>query len=654
MQHWIVCGESAPSEERLACQDLRADLALATNATVHLVAHGAAHPEPGDAVYLVGTPASLPAIADLADRGAVAVSAQNPRPQGGVIKRTGLAPHTLVLAGSDSKGVQRAVYTFSQDVLGVDPFAYWTGYAPAVQPGFLPPDLDRVLAPPAVPVLCYFDNDNDELANLTQPYLQFDLDTWKAVIDSLVRLGYNAVDLHDHLGRSEFYRWQFYRQLRPGYHCDLDLLAAVIDYAHAKGVKIQIPMYLAWEFKHISEEEANCWTTHKQTWKDTWSYYLKETPIGQADLFLDRPRSQLWDEPYQSSCNEDVPMVMTEAFTALRDIVLDHNPRAGLLCDLYTHGQAVWYSGRFTPPKDFIMLWPNDAYAGYQNFPADKRGYRFGTYMHAGFWLNHTVQDPYPERIGRTMRELIVERGADAYCLVNGQTFRPFILNLEAYARATYNPAVFDGKSYYDEWTARYFGPQAAPHAVQAFQTLHSVSEKGYIDLFRSELMPALEACQRRLVVDSLDGLRAKRDHLAQRLHGLQTALASAEKADALAQDQAGFCHDYVVLPIRLFAESLALALALHDAVVAWNEFKHLGDHAAIARANASIAEARDLLSTHLATREAGDRNPKWKGWYDPQKRRPNGGFPTREVLEGIVFSATDTQQPPLPRREEG
>jgi hypothetical protein len=31
-----------------------------------------------------------------------------------------------------------------------------------------------------------------------------------------------------------------------------------------------------------------------------------------------------------------------------------------------------------------------------------------------------------------------------------------------------------------------------------------------------------------------------------------------------------------------------------------------------------------------------GDKNPRWKGWYDPTKRRPNNGFPTNEMLEEI------------------
>lgn len=133
-------------------------------------------------------------------------------------------------------------------------------------------------------------------------------------------------------------------------------------------------MYLAWEFRHISEEEANSWTRHKQRWIDTWQYYLKDSPLGKGDSFLNRPRSQLWDCHYMTGTGEDTGVVMTEAFTAMRDIVLEHNPRAGLICDLYAHGQELWRSGRFNPPREYIMLWPNDGYGLFEPFPEDTRG----------------------------------------------------------------------------------------------------------------------------------------------------------------------------------------------------------------------------------------------------------------------------------------
>ncbi len=639
MKQTLVVGKRAGSPERLACDDLKQDLERVTGAPVTIQSEEAGIPDDGIA-YLVGTPDSSDAIAALSASGQIAVTAAHPGPQGGQIvrvDRAGKGP-LMVLAGSDFRGAQRAVYAFSHTCLGVDPFQYFTGYVPPQQPDFQPPAIDRTLPPPSAPILCYFDNDDDELANMTQPYLEFDLDTWKGLVDSLVRIGYNAIDIHDQLGRSEFYRWDDYKRIRPDYRCDLDLVSRLIDYAHSKGVMIQIPMYLAWEFRHITEEQANCWTHHKQAWIDTWTYYLKETPLGKGDIFLDRPRSQLWDSYYKSSIGEDVGEVMTEAFAALRDAVLEHNPRAVLICDLYAHGQDLWREGRFAPPRDYIMAWPNDGWGHYADFPQDLRGYRFGCYMHAGFWLNHVVQDPYPARIERSMRELLTRHRANHYVLVNGQTFRHFLLNLEAYSRAVADPDRFDGEAFHREFMTRYFGAKAAPHAVAAFDQLHEANGKGYVSLIH-DVMSDLNACKERKVFDSLDALRTDRAACADRLAMLESALEKALQADAVADDQAGFCHDHVVLPIRLFVQTVALRLALQDALVAWNENAREGRQDGKTRAEAAIARARDILAAHLKTREDGDKNPKWKTWYDPAKRRPNGGFPTMADLDGIRFA---------------
>ncbi|MBX7255108.1 MAG: glycosyl hydrolase 115 family protein [Candidatus Hydrogenedentes bacterium] len=632
MKHTVVYGANATPLERNACEDLKADLERVVGVPVALHEESAGNRDEG-AVYLVGTPASCGWVSMLADRGEIEISRDMPGSQGGIMKRIerpGLGP-LVVLAGSDAKGAQNVVYDFSRDVLGVDPYQYFTDYSPALRPEFLPKTLDRTVAPPKVPILCYFDNDDDELANMTQPYLQFDKATWKGVLDTLARTRYNAIDLHDHLGRSEFFLWEDYIKLRPDYHTDLELLDWVIDYAHSKGIMVQIPMYLAWEFKHITEEEGVCWSKYKHRWIETWQYYMKDSPIGKADLFLDRPRSQIWDCQYKSACGEDTGAVMTEAFTALRDVVLEHNPRATLLCDLYAHGQDLWTSGAFRPPKDYILLWPNNGWGLFKPFPKDKRGYRFGTYMHAGFWLNHVVQDPYPRRIEQSMKELLLTHEAAEYCLVNGQTFRHFILNLEAYSRATYAPESFDGDAFFRQWAARYFGDAAAPHVVRAFDLLHEVSGEGYVRLIH-EVVAAEKACLAKEVPADLAALEKSVKDTEARLETLRAALQEAEQADQAAKDQAHFCHDHVVLPIRVFAETVALHLELQKALLAW------GRDTSTENANAHLREAARILRAHLKTREDGDKNPMWKTWYDPKKRRPNGGFPDLGKLEAARF----------------
>jgi hypothetical protein len=48
------------------------------------------------------------------------------------------------------------------------------------------------------------------------------------------------------------------------------------------------------------------------------------------------------------------------------------------------------------------------------------------------------------------------------------------------------------------------------------------------------------------------------------------------------------------------------------------------------------------LSRLHLQRSLDGDKNPRWKGWYDPAKRRPNNGFPTHEMLEEIRKKITE------------
>ncbi len=640
----VFFGGTAASPERMAAEDLARDL----EAVIDRPVAATMEPEsiPADrTVFLVGTPASCRALAATCEREKLSLTPQTPGPRGGLMRRVERPgqPPIVLLGGSDAGGVQRVVYTYAREILGIDPFAWWTGKKPRAGVSPLPETLDRIVASPTVPIVCYFDNDNDELANMSRPYLQFDFETWKALVDSLVRIGYNAIDIHDHLGRSEFYRWDFYKQLRPDYMVDLDFLDKMIDYAHQKGVMIQIPMYLAWQFKHIGEDEAVCWTKYQDRWREVWRYYMKETPLGKGDLFLDRPRSQLWDYDYRSACGEDTATVMTEAFTALRDIVRESNPNATMICDLYTHGMEVWRTGRFNPPKDYIMAWPNDGWGRISGFPEDTRGYRFGCYMHAGFWLNHVVEDPYPERIGDSMRRMLVDHDARHYLLVNGQTFRHFGLNLEAYARASADPEGFSGTRFYREYATRYVGETAAPKAVEALRVLHEVSGRGYVD-FMHALMRDLEACVQKKRFDSVAELMETRAGVAQQHARLLDALQLAQDAEALTQteDAAMVAYDQFVLPIRIFAETVAIRLALLDALIGWNRYCIENNAHGLEQARAAVVEARKRLELHLATRAEGDRNPQWKTWYDPAKRRPNGGFPTMEELDRVQFEESE------------
>jgi hypothetical protein len=64
--------------------------------------------------------------------------------------------------------------------------------------------------------------------------------------------------------------------------------------------------------------------------------------------------------------------------------------------------------------------------------------------------------------------------------------------------------------------------------------------------------------------------------------------------------------------------------------------FEETGDKSKLQQAVQLIEKARSDLETVYNRSLEGDKNPRWKGWYDPAKRRPNNGFPTQEMLNEI------------------
>ena len=483
MEICIVTGENAGKTELLAASHLKADLEAVLGRTVPIRSEKEPGSFPGQ-VLLVGTPASHSGLAKLAAERAIVLSEDLPGSRGGI--RAGIShkgQRSAVLAGSDVQGMQYAVYQYCQEVLGVDPFQYWTGRKPELNPKL---DVfhfrDTVLAPPEIPILCYFENDVDELANIRRPKLEYDWQNYTEMINSLVRLKYNAIHLFDMLGRPEFFLRPEYQVIRPGYDIRLSYIDSLISYAQDMGMMVQIDMALGYKIRPMAQEKADCWKKNKPGWVETWTYYFEETPLGKADIFSLRPRNQVWDWEYKSSCGEEKMDVFNEVYAELGAVIDRYKPEATKVLICYHDGMEMFNQG-FGPPDDWIVAWSDDGYAEFAHWPHSTRGYDFGTYMHAGFWLNHTVHDPYPERIDSIMKRMVEDYDAHTYCMVNWQQFRPFLINLEAFSKVADNTSAFDGEAFYRDWTHRYFGEEAGKHAVRSMKKLHEAQfdRVGYV-----------------------------------------------------------------------------------------------------------------------------------------------------------------------------
>ena len=553
----------------------------------------------------------------------------------------------IVLAGGDIQGTQYAVYDYAETQLGIDPLAYWTGKkAPKVSVKKLTEFENLETPAPIIPYLVYFENDVDELANLKEPMLEYDWESFTNLIDSLVRLRYNGIEFFDMLGRVEFYTREEYTNAFPNYRLNVEYLEKMMDYVHEKGMYIQIDMMMGRQLKTLSAEAADCWTKHKEEWVSTWRDYLENTPVKKADIFALRPRHQIWDWEYKSACDEDKAEVFNQVYAELGKLIDEYNPNAVKVCTCYHDGMEI-FNENFSPPFDFIIAWSDNGWGAFDYLPKSTKGYQFGTYMHAGFWLNHDVMDPYPELIDETMTMMYKNYNATSYMMVNGQTFRPFMLNLEAFAESARLGLAFDGEQFYLDWVSRYFGEKHAEQIVKILKLLHAAhhSKTGYVEFlwqiknFEAYLSNSPLKRPRRTDIDVFyDDVTKFFDDTEPRLELLEEAYTRAQ-AIYLSLNGDVFFHDHVLLPISLYHDLLSYNQFLIELSKLKGQYEKSKNEGELNLAKARLATGKTLLNTIYDRRLDGDKNENWVSWYDPKKRRPNNGFPSKEKLRAIEES---------------
>ena len=637
----IVVSEQAPEPIKIAAEDLKKDLSESLPQNVPVTISSAANDNAAINFYI----ARFSSIQSLTKNDTSFLKPLNPGARGGLIKSMSHSKnHSIFLLGDDVQGTQYTVYDYTHKILGRDPLQYWTGkVAKKVTADDLIQISERVIKPPVVPYLVYFENDVDELANLKEPMLEYDWESFTQMIDSLVRLRYNGIEFFDMLGRVEFYTRPEYLEAFPGYQLDVEYLNKMMDYVHDKGMYIQIDMMMGRQLLTLSMEQSNCWTKYKQDWIDTWTTYLTETPVKKGDIFALRPRNQVLDWEYKSSCGEDKAEVFNEVYVELGKLIDQYKPGAKKVCTCYHDGMEI-FNGNFNPPKDFTIAWSDDGWGTFKYLPEDTKGYKFGTYMHAGFWLNHDVHDPYPELVDETMTMMFKNYNATDYIMVNGQTFRPFMINIEAFAEAARLGQAFDGEAFYRDWVARYVATDDVETVVSAMKQLHEahIDHVGYVEiLWQVKKMTAylsntmLQKPGREAVPVDYAGVEKFIDGTQKRISSLDKAVELNSSVSTSTQNDV-FFHDHFSLPVHIYRDLLIFNQNLIELSVLKGQYEQTRDERLLEEAKAVFAEARKNLSLVYERRLSGDKDPKWATWYDPAKRRPNNGFPSIEAIEKI------------------
>ena len=539
----------------------------------------------------------------------------------------------FIISGGGPRGTFYGVYHFAEFFLKVLPGQYWLvpeGRGRLVESLPLKPYFYREEAP-VIPLRGYFDNDNDMLANWYRQdlgagnrKLVIERATWRDMIDTLARLRYNFIDLHDTLGRPEFFAWDFYQKKFPGYEADPQLIRDVIDYAHQKAMLVQVPLYLGWEFLRkkdgapwrpgrLSEQDL-CYSKSKERWHEILDYMLNDehSPVKDGDIFLQRPRHPYFDYPYTPCAGEAVGPLMTEWTNHMYQEVKKTNPEAQLVMDLWHEGQGLWQSGAFRPDKNIVMIWADAINADIGTLPTELHGYDFGLYLHAGVWLNHVVQDPIPERLGVAVKKGM-DAGMNRYLFVNGQDFRHFLLSLEAAGRAARQPYEFDGAAFQREWASRYFGA-LADSADQSLRFLRLAHDNGgAYGVYYGGYRLITERINQLLRGGHLGEPRLDSKWLQNSRQALALAQKAFESGRGTDSERLAF-YDQIVFPAEIYHRNMVL---LHQVTKL-----RLASGASQAEVETLRARVVEAARQHYESLQKGSHWQKWAGWTDPENFR--------------------------------
>lgn len=627
-QTLLVYGDKADAVEMNAAKDLLADYRNASKEKVTLLRYtpGMQLKDYRQVIY-IGTEVSNSYIKTYVNQHRDGLFRKSLPPETFVWQTT--RPGTALIVGADTRGVFYGVYDFSQKILDTDPNTYWIGYRQKVKDKIDIPQLSFRKQAPVYRYRGYFDNDNDLLANFKGKKLIVELDLWKEIINTVARLGYNYIDIHDLLGRPEYYLREYYIQLTE-YHTDLALVDSVIDYAHSKGLLVQVPMYLGWEFKHINLDQT-CLTQYYDLWMETFTYYLTKSPLGKADLFLQRPRHPFYDWAYK--CPEETSKgiktgdLMNKMFEGLYQLIQKYRPGAVLFCDLWSEGRPLWASGEFSPRKEIQMLWADGGHANFSEFPADLKGYPFGIYIHAGVWYNNVTQSPYPDKI-REAALMGIEKNMTSNFLVNGQTFKNFLLNLTACGLCAWDPVAFDPEKFYKEWTTRYFGANVSNDIITILKQTYKANEP--IGGFRNTMNTAVQILGKMekgfYGIESMAKIDSSLLPAAEAWHLSEKVLPKVTESSRLS------FIDQIYFPSEIFYGNLQFlqsVLLLNNTLA-----KNTNDKTLIKSKARDMRNALILLRNTLTKGSGWD---KWDGFYLPENFRIHTPPPSLAYIDKLI-----------------
>ena len=570
--------------------------------------------------------------------------------------RAGANGRPVILAtGADLRGAVYAAYAFSEHILGVDPWWFWTDKEPAFRTSIaVPAGYNLPVAAPTFKYRGWFINDEDLLNGFTPDPLRenaFSNSMLDRICETLLRLRGNI------LVPATF---PF-----PDERChELTARRGLIIAQHhilVMGLNTyQWPEEVPFSFTKHPETLERYWQTCVDTLKDkevVWS-------VGYRGKF-DRP---FWVEEPEIATPQARGEVISRAIARQVEIIRCAQPDAAIIANMWEEGANLYRQGVITLPPGVTLVWPDDgtglmrenglthilgvagirdaaarsglhgAAAANQHSvaeteitaqPTRQPQAGQGMYYHTAmlsWWFNQLSEMVPPARIYQELGRFI-RAGATEYFLLNLSDVRPVPLGTDCAMKLAWDATPYRDRTdaenqaaFLLDWCRRQYGVTTASEIASLYHAYFDIpshrtevrqsdhAPHSYLRYLASDMFPVVLAGQ-PLSVELNAELLTRLDCCRANITALAALLAQARAlSPSLPPERRGFFQSHLLTALGIHLHGHEMLAAYGEGLHSLQRHDRPGALADLARALAGI----EGVFAALRLAEQG----KWTCWY--------------------------------------
>lgn len=378
---------------------------------------------------------------------------------------------SIVASGSDMRGSIFAVYTFSEEILGVDPWYFWVDKEPAKRNEIkVASDFDRNYGFPTFKYRGWFINDEDLLSKFSADPMRenvISLEMYDRIYETILRLRGNMVIPAT---------WAM-----PDERC-FELAARrglILNTSHIQVLGLNTfkwPESSPYSYSKNSGIMEQYWQTCIDAFKD----YEMIWTVGYRGKF-DRP---FWYYEPEINTPEARGKVMTDVVAKQVEMVRKSRPNDPIICNMWAEGADMYQKGFFKLPPGVTIVWADNGQGIMMEKGRAKSG--DGVYYHtAVMGKNQLSEMVSPARAYREVGRLIAA-GATEYFMLNVSDIRHYPLSTDFCMKLAWNDKSYQGKSpkqvmdeFIFDWSSNQFGKVVAPKLTRLYERYFDIPYMG-------------------------------------------------------------------------------------------------------------------------------------------------------------------------------